>query len=69
MCGQKVVDRKRTEEQTDMLELKETIDRSAAGNGVGWYGYMLRRDDDSVLRAALDLEVSGNKKRGRPKKT
>ena len=30
---------------------------------------MLKRDDDSVLRVALDLEVSGNRKRGRPKKT
>ena len=30
---------------------------------------MLRRNDDSVLRVALDLEVSGNRKRGRPKKT
>ena len=30
---------------------------------------MLRRDDDSVLRIALDLEVSGKRKRGRPKKT
>ena len=29
---------------------------------------MLRRDDDSVLRVALDLEVSGRRKRGRPKK-
>ena len=30
---------------------------------------MLRRDVDSVLRVALDLEVSGKRKRGRPKKT
>ena len=30
---------------------------------------MLRRDDDSVLRVALDLVVSGKRKRGRPKKT
>ena len=29
----------------------------------------MRRDDDSVLRVALDLEVNGNRKRGRPKKT
>ena len=29
---------------------------------------VLRRDDDSVLRVALNLEVSGNRKRGRPKK-
>ena len=28
---------------------------------------MLRRDNDSVLRGALDLEVSGKKKQGQPK--
>ena len=30
---------------------------------------MLRRDDDSVLRVALNLEVTGKRKRGRPTKT
>ena len=30
---------------------------------------MLRRDDDSVLRVALNFEISGKRKRGRPKKT
>ena len=34
MCGQKVVDRKMTEEQMGMLGLKETIDRLATANGV-----------------------------------
>ena len=69
MCGQKVVDRKTTKEQMDMLGLKETIDRLATANGVRWYGHVLRRDDDSVLRFALNLEVSGKRKRGRPRKT
>ena len=64
---QTVVDRKTTEEQMDMLGLKETIDRFATTNKVRWYGHVLRRDDDSVLRVALDLEVSGKTKRGRPK--
>ena len=68
-CGQKVVDRKTTEEQMGILGLKETIDRLAIANGVRWYGHVLRRDDDSVLRIALDLEVSGKRKQGRPKKT
>ena len=36
MCVQKVVDRKMTEEQMDMLRLKETIDRLATVNGVRW---------------------------------
>ena len=69
MCGQKVVDRKMTEEQRDMLGLKETIDRLVTANGVIWYGHVLRRDDFSVLRVALDLKVSGNRKQVRPKKT
>ena len=69
MCGQKVVDRKTTEEQKDMLGLKETIDRLATANGVRWYGHVLRRDDDSVFRIALNLEVSDKRKRGQPKKT
>ena len=69
MCGQKVVDRETTKKQMDMLGLKETIDRLATANEIRWYGHVLRRDDDSVLRVALNLEVSGKRKRGRPKKT
>ena len=57
MCGRKVVDRKTTEELIDMLGLKETVDQLATVIGVRWYGHMLRRDDNSVLRVALDLEV------------
>ena len=30
---------------------------------------MLRRDDRHVLRKALEFEVKGKRKRGRPKKT
>ena len=68
MCGQKVK-RKMTEEQMDMLGLKETINRLATANGVRWYGHVLRRDDDSILKVVLVLEVSGKRKRGQSKKT
>ena len=68
MCSQKIVDRKTTEEQMDMLGLKENIDRLATANGVRWYGHVLKRDDDSVLVVALDLEVSRNRKPGQPRK-
>ena len=47
-----------------MFGLKETIDRLAAANGLRWYGHVLRRDNDSVLRVALDLEENGKRKRG-----
>ena len=42
MCGQKVVDRKSTEEQMEMLGLKETFDRLTTANGVRWCGHVLR---------------------------
>ena len=41
MCGQRVVDRKTTEEQMDMLGLKETIDWLATANGVRLYRHVL----------------------------
>ena len=72
MCGRKVIDKKTTEEQMDMLGLKETVDGYsctwATVNMVRRHGHVLRMDDDSVLGVALDLEASGKKKRGRPKK-
>ena len=53
MCGQKVVGRKTTEEQMDMLRLKETLDPLATANGVRWYGNVLRRDDDSCFEGCF----------------
>ena len=61
--------RKTTKEQMNTLGLKEIIDQLATVNGVKRYGHVLRRDNDSVLRVALDIEVSGKRKRGPPKKT
>ena len=52
------MNRKTTEGQVDILGLKKTVDGLATANGVGWYGLGLRRNNDSVLRVVLDLEVS-----------
>ena len=67
MCSHKVVDRKTTEEQMDMLGLRKTKNQLATANEVRWYGHVPKRDDDSVLRVALDREVIGKRKRGQPK--
>ena len=37
-------------------------------NGVRWYGHVLRRNDGHVLRKALEFEVKGKRRRGRPTK-
>ena len=67
MRGQKVIDKKTTKEQKDMLRLKKTVDGLAKAGEVRWYKNVLRRNDNSDLRIALDLKVSGI--RERPKKT
>ena len=63
-----VREKKRTEDLMEMLGLKETGVQIAKAKGVRWYRHLLRRDDGHVLRKALELEVRGKRKRGRPKK-
>ena len=69
MCGAKLMEKKRTEDLMAMLGLKETAVQMAKANGVRWYGRVLRRDDGHVLKKALEFELRGNRKPGRPKKT
>ena len=69
MCSAKLMEKKRTENLMEMLGLKETVVRMAKTIGMRWYGHVLRRDDGHVLRKALEFEVKGKRKRGRPKKT
>ena len=52
----------------EMLGLKETVVQMTKANGVRWYGHVLRRDDGHLLRKALEFEVKGKRKRGRPRK-
>ena len=69
MCGVKLVDRKNTEDLIKMLGLKETLDKMAQANGERWYGHKLRRDEESILKKAMMLQVNGQRKRGRQKQT
>ena len=69
MCGVQLKDGKGSTDLVLMLGLNETIDQLAMANSVCWYGYVLRREDGHVLRRALDFEVEGQKRKGRPKWT
>ena len=69
MCEVKLVDRKNTEDLMTMLGLKETLDKMVQANGVRWYGHVVRRDEESILKKAMMLQVNGQRKRGRPKQT
>ena len=41
----------------------------AKASGVRWYGHVIRRDGDNMLKKAMMLKVNGKRKRGRPKLT
>ena len=69
MCGVKLVDRKNMEKLMEMLGLKKTLDRVAKANGVRWYGDVIRREDDNILKKAMMMEVNRQRKRGQPKMT
>ena len=63
------MDRKEMDDLMEMLGLKETLDRMAKANGVTWYGHVIKRDDDNILKKAMMIEVNGKRKRGWPKLT
>ena len=69
MCGVQLKDRKISKDLMFMLGLTETIDQLAMANNVHWYGYELRREDGHILRRTLYLEVEGQRKKGRLKRT
>ena len=52
-----------------MLGIKESLDRMAKVSSMGWYGHVLRKEDENVIAKALKFEVSGSRGRGRPKQT
>ena len=61
ICGVQLKNRTISTDFTFMLGLNEAIDQLAMANSVHWYGHALRR--------ALDFEVEGQEKKGRPKGT
>ena len=69
MCGIQLKDRKRSTDLMFMLGLTETTDQLTMANNVHWYGHVFWREDGHVLRRALNFEVEGKRKKGRPKRT
>ena len=69
MCGVGLKDRKRSTDLMLILCLSETIDQLAMANSVRWNGDALMREDGHVLRIALELEVEGQRKKERLKRT
>ena len=68
MCEVQFKERKGSKDLMLLLNLNETMDQLAVENGVHLYGYAVRMEDGHVIRRALDIEVEGQRKKGRPKR-
>ena len=55
MCKFKMIEKRRNQELMSLLALKDTLDGLARASGVRWYGHVLRRDNDDVLRRAFEF--------------
>ena len=44
------------------------IDQLAMASSVPWYGHVLRSEDGEILWSALDFDIKGQGKKGRPKR-
>ena len=69
MCGVKMIEKRRSQEGTSLLGLKDTLDELARVSGVRWYEHVLRRNNSNVLRRALDFKVAERRVRGRSNMT
>ena len=69
MCGVQLKDRKRSMDLMFIMDLNDTMNQLAMASSARWYGHVLRRVESHILRRALDFEVEGQRKKGRPKRT
>ena len=69
MCGIQPKDIKRSINLMLMLGLNEIIDQMVMANSVCWHGNVLRREDGHILSRAFDLEIEGQRKKWRSKRT
>ena len=68
MCGVTLKDKKSSEDLRKRLGILSVSDRVRQGR-LRWFGHVERRDADDWLSACRRLEVSGEKSRGRYRKT
>ena len=51
------------------MDVAVSIERMVKASPVRWYGPFLRREEGNILKEALHFEVTGRRKKERPKAT
>ena len=69
MCGMKLIDQKTTKELMQMLGIAVAIARMVKEAAVRWYGRILWRNEENILKEALNAEVTRRRIKGRTNAT
>ena len=67
MCGVTKMDRIRNERIRGTTKVVE-VSKKAQERRLMWYGHVVRREENHVLRRVSEIEVPGRRGRGRPKR-
>ena len=67
MCG--VVDRVSTDVLRDSVGVVVKIEDMIIQSCLWWYGHVICRDINSQIHEVIKLEITGKRKKGRPRKS
>ena len=68
ICGVRLTDRVLTDVFWDRVNVIVKIEDIIIQSHLRWYGHVMRGDINSEIREVMDLEITGKRKKGRPRK-
>ena len=69
MCGVRLVDRVWTMVLGDRVRVAVKIEDMIIQSRLRWYGHVMRRNINSQIREVMEVEITGKRKKGRPRKS
>ena len=69
MCGVRPVDRVLNDVLQDRVGVVVKIEDMIIQSCLWWYGHVICRDMNSQIREVMELEITGKRKKGQPRKS
>ena len=69
MCGVRLVDRMSTDVIRDRVDVVVKIEDMLIQSCLWWYGHVMRGDINSQIREIMEIEITGKRKKGGPRKS
>ena len=69
MCGVRLVDMVSAYVLRDRVGVFVNIEHMIIQSRLGWYGHVIRRGINFQIREVMELEITGKRKKGRPRKS